>query len=59
MNWVLIKKLYDLSGITENASYAYIKKGIWREGKHYKKAPNGRIFCNVKEIEKWIEGKVV
>jgi Putative excisionase (DUF1233) len=57
MNWVLIKKLYGLSGITENASYAYIKKGKWLEGKHYKKAPNGRIFFNTKEIEKWIEGK--
>jgi len=26
MNWVVIKTLADMSGLTENAIYAYIKK---------------------------------
>jgi len=34
------------------------KKGIWREKLHWTKAENGRIFINVVEVEKWIEGKL-
>ena len=57
MNWVLIKKLSEMSGLTTHAIYAYIKKGIWIEGKHFKKAPNNRIFFNIGEIENWIIGR--
>lgn len=56
MNWVRLKKLTELSGITKHAIYAYIKKGVWLHDKHYRKV-NGRLFFNVKQIEKWIEGK--
>ncbi len=55
MNWVLINKLCELYGFTNDAVYAYIKKGKWIAGKHYKKAPNGRIFFSPKEIDSWIE----
>ncbi len=43
--------------MTEQAIYAYVKKGLWRLDIHYRKAPNGRLFFNILEIEKWIEGK--
>ena len=57
MNWVLINKLCEMSGLSAQAIYAYIKKGKWRKGVHFRKAPNGRLFFNVKVIEQWIEGK--
>jgi predicted DNA-binding transcriptional regulator AlpA len=57
MNWVLINKLSDLTGLSEQAIYAYIKKGIWCREVHYRKALNGRLFFNLKAIEQWIEGK--
>jgi len=56
MNWVLIKKLFELSGITPHAAYAYVKKGIWHEGTHWVKR-QGRLYFNVKAIEAWVEGK--
>ena len=57
MNWVLINKLSEITGLSNQAIYAYIKKGKWREGVHFKKAPNGRLFFSLKAIEQWIEGK--
>jgi hypothetical protein len=59
MKWILIKKLSQMSGMTEDAIRALKKKGIWHEGSHWKKAPNGRIFFNPKAIEQWVEGKAV
>ncbi len=55
--WVLIKKLTELTGITDDAVRAYIKRGVWLMGIHWKKAPNSRIFVNLEEIKKWIEKK--
>jgi len=57
MKYVVIKKLSELSGLTENAIYAYRKKGIWVEGKHWIKR-QGRLYFNTQAIEKWVEGKV-
>ncbi|MBL1142713.1 MAG: DUF1233 family excisionase [Proteobacteria bacterium] len=56
MKYVVIKKLSQDSGLTENAIRAYRKKGIWREGVHWIKR-QGRLYFNHQEIEKWIEGK--
>lgn len=58
MNWVLINKLVDATGYTNNAIRAKIKKGVWQEGRHFRKAPDGRLFFNLKEIQRWVEGKV-
>ena len=57
MKWVTIAKLVELSGYTEQAIRSKIKKGIWSSGHHWRKAPDGRIVFNVKEIESWAEGK--
>jgi hypothetical protein len=57
MNWVTVKKFALESGYTADAIRAKIKRGIWLEGKHWKKAPDGRVLLNLREIEAWIEGK--
>ena len=57
MKWVRIKKFANESGYSEDAIRAKIKKGIWQKGKHWRKAPDQRIFVNIKEIESWVEGK--
>ena len=56
MKWVLIKKLVELTGYTENAIRAKIKKGVWLKDRHWRKAPDGRILFNVAEIQAWVEG---
>lgn len=57
--WVLIKSLAALSGYSENAIRAKMKKGVWIDGVHYRKAPDGRILFNLEAIQSWIEGKPV
>lgn len=55
--WVLIYKITDLFGYTDDAIRKKIATGVWLSGIHWKKAPDGRIFCNTEGIQKWIEGK--
>ncbi len=57
MRWVTANRLAEISGYTEEAIRCKQKRGIWREHKHWRRAPDGRILFNVSEIERWIEGK--
>ncbi|MDP1716755.1 MAG: excisionase family protein [Burkholderiales bacterium] len=57
MNWVLINKLVQLTGYTDDAIRAKIKRGIWLCGTHWVKAPDGRILFNLEALNKWIERK--
>ncbi len=57
MKWISIKKCSDSYGISEEAIRALKKKGYWREQTHWVKAPNGRIFINVKGVDQWIESQ--
>jgi len=55
MKWVLINKVIELIGYTDDAIRSKIKKGVWRFGVHWTKAPDGRIMFNLEAIQKWIE----
>jgi hypothetical protein len=57
VNWVLIKKLVELTGYTDDAIRAKIKRGVWLKEVHWRKAPDGRILFNLMAIKQWIEGK--
>ena len=59
MKWVTIKKLAELTGYSEDAIRAKIKRGIWRIEKHWRKAPDNRILFNIEAIQLWVEGKVL
>lgn len=58
MKWVLIKKVSELIGYTDDAIRAKIKRGVWLKDIHWKKAPDGHLFFNLEAIQKWIENKV-
>lgn len=55
MKWVLIAKVIELIGYSDDAIRAKIKKGVWLQNTHWKKAPDGRLFFNLEAIQKWIE----
>ncbi len=57
MKWVLIKKVVELIGYTEDAIRAKIKNGVWLKDVHWRKAPDNRILFNIEAIQQWIEGK--
>lgn len=55
VNWVLINKLIESLGYSDDAIRAKIKNGVWLKGIHWTKAPDGRIFFNLGAIQQWIE----
>jgi hypothetical protein len=55
VTWVLIPRIVQLFGYSEHAVRAKIKKGIWLQGTHWRKAPDGRIFVNPAAVQRWIE----
>lgn len=57
--WVLVRKFAELTGYSENAVRHKIKGGVWVEGRIWKKAPDGRVFVNVDEFERWVESQAL
>ena len=57
--WVLIKKVQEQTGYTDQAIRAKIKKGVWPQGRLWKKAPDNRIVFNLPEIQSWMAGEKV
>jgi hypothetical protein len=55
VKWVLIKKASELTGYTEKALNNKIDDGVWAQGLHWKKAPDGRRMINLEKFEEWVE----
>ena len=55
MKRVKLKKYCDLTGDTVDAVHAKRRKGKWLDDLHCKIAPDGNLWINLDEIEKWVE----
>jgi len=55
--FITIKGAATAMGLTEGAIRKRIERGIWLLDKHYRKAPDGRLYIDLKAIEAWIESK--
>lgn len=55
MNWVKLKKYCELSGDTTDAVHAKRRKGIWLDEKQCRLAPDGNLWINLMEVEKWVQ----
>lgn len=55
LQWVLIPMFCSLTGYTDKAVRRKMEEGVWVAGKHYRKAPDGRITMNIQEYYKWVE----
>lgn len=53
--WVSIKAYCALTGETEKAITRRREKGIWLDGRHTTIGPNGRLWVNLIEADKWVE----
>ncbi|AMP05785.1 hypothetical protein CPter91_3459 [Collimonas pratensis] len=56
VRWVLIHVFSSLTGYTDKAVRRKIEDGVWIEGTHYRRAPDGHITMNMQEYYKWVEG---
>lgn len=53
---VTIKLFAIISGKTEGAIRKKIERGVWLEGKQYRRDPEGCIWIITKGVEQWVEG---
>jgi len=54
---VLLKRFCELYGYSRDAVYGKIKNGVWADGIHYRKAPDGNYVIYTEEVERWLEGQ--
>jgi hypothetical protein len=52
---ITTKKLAELTGYSVGALRKKIHDGIFRQGVHFVKSPDGRIHWNIQEYEKWVQ----
>lgn len=55
VKWVKLKKYCQVSGDTTNAVHGKRKRGMWLDGLHCKVGPDGNLWVNLEEVEKWVE----
>lgn len=55
--YVTIAGAATAMGLSEGSVRKRIERGIWLERVHYRKAPDNRIYIDLKAIEAWIESK--
>jgi hypothetical protein len=53
--WVQGWLLEQMNGYSVDAQNNKRKEGVWEEGVHWKKAPDGRILYNWRAIDQWVE----
>ena len=57
MDWVLLNKYCDLTGETRDSFNSKRRRGLIAHGIHYTKPCDGRIWVNLREMEKWVENE--
>lgn len=55
-HWVLARMVTAHTGYTDDAIRAKKRRGEWREGIHWRKAPDNRIVFNLTSINRWMGG---
>ncbi|CZP17184.1 TPA: excisionase [Legionella pneumophila] len=55
VKWVKLKKYCQISGDTTNAVHGKRKRGMWLDGLHCKVGPDGNLWVNLEEVQKWVE----
>lgn len=54
--YVTVKLYSQISGKTEGAIRKKIERGVWLEGKQYRRDPEGCIWIITRGVEQWVDG---
>jgi len=52
--WVTIRLAATVTGLTEKAIRRKIERGVWLEGRHWRRADGG-IYINLEEYDRWVD----
>lgn len=55
--YILLPLANAVTGYSVKAMERKIERGDWREGKVWKRAPDGRILIDMVGYQKWVEGR--
>ncbi len=55
-HWVLISKVVELTGYSDDAIRAKKARGEWIEEVHWRKGPDNRLVFNLVAIQLWMGG---
>ena len=55
IEWVKLAKYCELTGETRDSVMKKRSSGMFIDGVHCKIAPDGNIWINLAEVEKWVE----
>lgn len=53
--YVLLSVAEKLIGLSVRAMELKIARGVWIDGKEYRKGPDGHIYVSMKGFESWVE----
>lgn len=56
LNWIRLAKYCELSGDSSDAVHARRRKRQWIDGLHCRVGPDGNLWVNPEEVNKWVEG---
>ena len=55
--YVTIDLFATITGLTPGAIRKRIERGVYVEGKQYRRAPDGRLWMDTKGHEQWVEAE--
>jgi hypothetical protein len=55
--WVRLDKHCEATGDTPGAVHARRRKRVWIDGVQCRVAPDGNLYVNPEEYNKWVEGQ--
>jgi hypothetical protein len=55
--YVTIDLFATITGLTPGAVRKRIERGVYIEGKQYRRAPDGRLWMDTKGHEQWVEAE--
>lgn len=57
LNWIKLNKYVEMTGDTADAVHARRRKKQWQDGVHCRVGPDGNLWINPAEVNKWIENQ--
>lgn len=57
LNWIRLAKYCELSGDSSDAVHARRRKRQWTDGKQCRIGPDGNLWINPEEVNKWVESQ--